>query len=78
MIITTTKFKSSIGKYLQLSQKEDILIMKNGKLISKLSKITSDDEVQKKLNALDRIAGFMEDAKELDIDKFREERIKNT
>jgi len=78
MIITTTKFKSSIGKYLQLSQKEDILIMKNGKLISKLSKITSDDEVQKKLNALDRISGFMEDAKELDIDKFREERIKNT
>gem|GEM_PF-332463 len=75
MIVTATEFKSNVGKFLQLSQKEDILIMKNGKLISKLSKAEQDDKVQKKLEAFHRVAGFLKCAKDADIDKLREERI---
>jgi len=75
VIVTATEFKSNVGKFLQLSQKEDILIMKNGKLISKLSKAEQDDKVQKKLEAFHRVAGFLKCAKDADIDKLREERI---
>ena len=75
MIITATEFKSNVGKFLQLSQGEDILIMKNGKLISKLIKAEQDDKVLRKKEALKRITGFLEAAKNTDIDRLREERI---
>lgn len=37
MSITATELKSNLGKYLALSQHEDIFITKNGKIIAKLS-----------------------------------------
>lgn len=75
MIVTATEFKSNVGKFLQISQDEDVLIMKNGKLISKLIRAKQDDEVKRKKEALRRVAGFLECAKDTDIDKLREERI---
>lgn len=37
MSITATELKSNLGKYLALSQHEDVFITKNGKIIAKLS-----------------------------------------
>lgn len=75
MIVTATEFKSNVGKFLQLSQEEDILIVKNGKLVSKLTRAEQDDKVQRKMEAFHRVAGFLKCAKDADIDKLREERI---
>lgn len=41
--ITATEFKTNFGKYLELSMKEDILITKNGKPFSTLSRAKSDE-----------------------------------
>lgn len=75
MIVTAGEFRSKIGTFLELSQNEDILIMKNGKLVSKLTKAQPDDEIQRKLEAARDVAGWLKAAKDLDIDKLREERI---
>lgn len=75
MIVTATEFKSNVGKFLQLSKEEDILIIKNGKLVSKLTRAEPDDKVQKKIEAFHKVAGFLKNAKDADIDKLREERI---
>lgn len=75
MIVTATEFKSNVGKFLQLSREEDILIMKNGKLISKLTQAEKDDEMQRKMEAFNKASGFMKCAKDADVDKLREERI---
>lgn len=37
MAITATELKSNLGKYLLLSEKEDIFITRNGKVIAKLT-----------------------------------------
>lgn len=37
MSITVTEFKKNLGKYLELSEHEDIFISKNGKVIAKLT-----------------------------------------
>ncbi|GAV23541.1 type II toxin-antitoxin system Phd/YefM family antitoxin [Carboxydothermus pertinax] len=42
MIISATEFKSKIGKYLKLAEKEEIIITKNGKRIAKLTSAAED------------------------------------
>jgi hypothetical protein len=42
MIITATEFKNNLGKYLELSSTEDILISKNGRIASKLTNPFTD------------------------------------
>lgn len=37
MTISTTEFRNNLGKYLSLSQTEDVLITHNGKVVSKLT-----------------------------------------
>ena len=37
MLITATELKNNLGKYLMLSATEDIFIIKNGKVIAKLT-----------------------------------------
>ncbi|MHB1153772.1 MAG: type II toxin-antitoxin system Phd/YefM family antitoxin [Eubacteriales bacterium] len=37
MAITATELKSNLGKYLLLSEKEDIYITRNGKIVAKLT-----------------------------------------
>lgn len=76
MIISATEFKSNIGKFLKLSQQEDILIVKNGKLISKLTRIDDEEKLQK-LQALHEVAGFLEQGNTLDIDHLKKERLLN-
>ncbi len=42
MSITATELKSNLGKYLLLSQTEDIFITRNGKFVAKLSNPNQD------------------------------------
>lgn len=42
MSITATEFKMNLGKYLTLSQTEDIYITLNGKVVAKLSNPNQD------------------------------------
>lgn len=42
MSITATEFKMNLGKYLTLSQTEDIYITRNGKVVAKLSNPNQD------------------------------------
>lgn len=42
MSITATELKMNLGKYLLLSQTEDIYITKNGKVVAKLSNPNQD------------------------------------
>ena len=42
MSITATEFKMNLGKYLMLSQTEDIYITKNGNVVAKLSNPNQD------------------------------------
>ena len=42
MFVTATELKNNLGKYLDLAEKEDIIITKNGKRIAKLTSATED------------------------------------
>ena len=44
MIITTTELQNNFGKYLQLTQSEDIIISKNGKPVAKLLPYSAEDQ----------------------------------
>lgn len=50
-IITATEFKNNLGNYIDLSKTEDILITKNGKVVSMLTK------PHNKLNILNELVG---------------------
>ena len=42
MIVTATEFKSNFGRYLEMVEKEDIIITRNGKRIAKLTDAAKD------------------------------------
>ena len=68
MSITATELKNNLGKYLLLSEKEDIFITKNGKIVAKLTNPHQDRvEVAKSL------FGIL--PKEADIEAAKEERL---
>ena len=68
MSITATELKNNLGKYLLLSETEDIFITKNGKIVAKLTNPYQDRvEVAKSLFGI-----LPEDA---DIELAKEERI---
>ena len=41
--VTATELKSSLGMYLDLAEKEDIVISKNGKIVAMITKPKEDD-----------------------------------
>ena len=47
MSVTIAEFKHNLGKYLMLSETEDIFITKNGKIIAKLTNPYMDREQKK-------------------------------
>lgn len=69
MQITATEFKSNIGKYLALVERQDILITKNGKNVAKLSNPNAD-----KVALLDSLVGVILDAS-MTLDEARGERL---
>ena len=68
MSITATELKNNLGKYLELSAKEDIFITKNGKIIAKLS-----NPYQEKVSVAKSLFGIL--PKDADLDKAKEERL---
>jgi antitoxin (DNA-binding transcriptional repressor) of toxin-antitoxin stability system len=44
MLITATELRNNLAKYLSLAGKEDIIIIRNGKQIAKLTGIQGDRE----------------------------------
>ena len=55
MTITATEFKKNLGKYLEIANKEDIMITKNGKVIAVLK---APDDIAETLAWLDSIVGI--------------------
>ena len=42
MVITATELKENLGKYINLSQNEDIFVKKNGNIVIKISSVRKD------------------------------------
>jgi prevent-host-death family protein len=72
MIVNATEFKTRAGKYLEIVDKEDIIITRNGKEVAKLTPIKK----QGSPNA-DFLYGLLADSKNKGITKkqLRDERI---
>lgn len=56
MVITATELKENLGKYISLSQSEDIFVKKNGRIVIKISGIVKD-----KKDYLNEFAGLVKD-----------------
>lgn len=75
MIINATEFKNRVGKYLEIANKEDIIILKNGKQVAKL--ISVDRPLTPNVEGL---MGLIRKSpkvnKDIDLEQIREERLK--
>ena len=74
MIVNATEFKTRAGKYLEIVNKEEIIITRNGREVAKLIPISK----QGTPNA-DFLYGLLADSPNKDITKkqIRDERIKD-
>ncbi len=70
MSITATELKSNLGKYLLLSETEDIYITKNGKVISKLTNPNQD-----KVENMKSLFGIL--PPDITVEEARRERLNN-
>lgn len=70
MSVTATELKQNLGKYLLLSEQEDIYITKNGKVIAKLT-----NPHQNRVETAKSLFGIL--PKDADIDAARNERLDN-
>ena len=68
MSITATELKENLGMYLQLSMTEDILITRNGKIISKLTNPFRD-----RRDMVESLVGIIPDT--MTSEEAREERL---
>lgn len=68
MTITATELKNNLGKYLMLSATEDIYIMRNGKIISKLT-----NPFQKRVDVAKSLFGVLPD--DVTLEEARDERL---
>ncbi len=69
MSITATELKLNLGKYLLLSETEDIYITKNGKVISKLSNPNHD-----RVAEMESLFGII--PADVTLEEAREERLR--
>lgn len=69
MFISSTEFKTNLGKYLDLVATEDIIITRNGRKIAKLVKEEDDA-----LSALHSLFGILADS---ELANMSDEEIKN-
>ena len=68
MIVTATEFKTNLGRYLELVDKEDIIITRNGKRIARLT-----DAAKDKTDILQSLTGIIPSG--VSLEKEREERL---
>lgn len=71
MIITATEFKNKVGTYLKKAQQEDIIILKNGKYLARLTGIKDYE-----FPATKSLTGVFEKAAAYDYEDARKERLK--
>lgn len=73
--VSSTEFKNNVGKFLKLSQKEDILVIKNGRAVAK---ITAASKNEKEL-AYNRLLEIIKKSKPVTessrLEHIREERL---
>ena len=68
MFVTATELKNNLGKYLDLADKEDIIITKNGKRIAKLTRAIED-----KMAIVKSLIGVL--PSDVTLEQAREERL---
>ncbi|MDR1922599.1 MAG: type II toxin-antitoxin system Phd/YefM family antitoxin [Candidatus Adiutrix sp.] len=64
MIVTSTEFKINLGKYLDLVDREEIIITRNGKRVAKLVEAGDKSDLIKALKGVLPVDASMENAKE--------------
>lgn len=75
MQITLTELKGNLGKYVEMSQDEDILITKNGKIISRLTEpFTQRKEKMEKKKIAKELVGSIK-GEYMSLDDIRAERL---
>jgi len=74
--VSATEFKNNVGKYIKLSEKEDILILRKGKAVAKLTSVSKNE----KEIAYSRLLGMIKQSEpvteEIDLDDIRKERLR--
>ena len=75
MQITLTELKGNLGKYVEMSQDEDILITKNGKILSRLTEpfVERKEKMEKKKIAKELVGSIKGDY--MSLDDIRAERL---
>ena len=75
MEITLTELKSNLGKYILMSQEEDILVTKNGKIVSRLTEpFSARKEKMKKQRIAKELIGSVQ-GPYMTLDEIRSERL---
>lgn len=75
MQITLTELKGNLGKYVEISRDEDILITKNGKIISRLTEpFTERKEKMEKKKIAKELVGSIK-GEYMSLDDIRAERL---
>ena len=75
MQITLTELKGNLGKYVKLSQEEDILITKSGKIISRLTEpFNARKEKMEKKRIIKELIGSAK-GEYMSLDDIRAERL---
>ena len=69
MIVTATEFKTNIGKYLSLADREDVVITRNGRGVAKLVGVHDGNA-----SALSALRGILKDTGAT-RESIREERL---
>ena len=69
MVVSATRFKASIGHYLDNISRDDVYVTKNGKMVAKLSDPTRD-----KLSILNCLVGIIP-KNHISLEEAKEERI---
>lgn len=76
MEITLTELKRNLGKYIKMSQEEDILVTKNGKIISRITEpFSARKEKMEKQKIIKELIGSAK-GKYMSLDDIRAERLK--
>ena len=75
MEITLTELKGNLGKYIMMSQKEDILVTKNGKIVSRLTEpFNARKEKMEKKRIARELVGSIK-GEYMSLDDIRAERL---
>lgn len=75
MEITLTELKSNLGRFVEMSQEEDILVTKNGKIIARLTEPFAErKEKMKKRQIAKRLVGSLR-GEYISPEEIRSERL---